>query len=131
LTEALDPKIPDGSPVLTHLEFWFAFKKNPAYNVFTRWSSTPYAGFREFLGSGDVRYAVLTDSFIQGRSPTTDDRETLYANTRHGAFYRGARAYATTHGTRLAVLPTRGYGEIEIWECPGVFPGNGEREMIR
>jgi Dolichyl-phosphate-mannose-protein mannosyltransferase len=117
LSEALDAMIPDGSPVLTHLELWFAFKKNPAYSAFTRWSSTPYAGFSEFLGSGDVRYAVLTDSFIQGRSPTTGERETLYAGTRHGAFYRAARTYAATHGKLIAVLPTRGYGEIEIWEC--------------
>lgn len=117
LTHVLHATIPDGVPVLTHLELWFAFQNNPVYTPFKRWSGTPYPGLTALLESGQIRYAVLSAGFGEEPSPTTGLRETFYVNP-NDAFYRQAHSYVAAHGTRLTVLPTNAYGDIEVWTLP-------------
>jgi len=125
VVDNLDARIPAGAPVITHLELWFAFQRNPVYTPFTRWTMTPYSGLRQLLESGEPRYAALSSAFIEGRSPLTGQAETQFARDAEHSdrFYRTARAYLVSHGQRVAVVPTRGYGEIEIWEIPPTIEG--------
>ena len=118
LVEDLDARIPAGVPVITHLELWFAFQRNPVYTPFKRWATTPYSGLRELLESGQPQYAVLSPVFGEGRSPVTGLTEIQFAHDaqRSDRFYQVARAHLVSHGHRIAVVPTRGYGDIEIWE---------------
>lgn len=119
LTETLDATIPDGVPVLTHIEFWFAFQNNSVYTQFRqfkRWSATPYTDFRQLQESGHIRYAVLSPALEKGVSPTTGEMRGISESS--ARFYQEARMYARAHCQRISLLATRGYGEIEIWECP-------------
>jgi hypothetical protein len=119
LSKAVDASVPDGVPVLTHLELWFAFQNNPVYTPFTRFASTPFTGLSGALKSGQLQYAVLSSGFSRGLSPTTGEPYSLFVNP-NDAFYKEARAFLTVHGRLAAVLPTRGYGDIEIWEFANV-----------
>lgn len=115
LTQALDATVSDGVPVLTQIEFWFAFHDNPVYTQFRRWSTTPYSNLRELKESGNVRYVVLSAALTNGLSPTTGEIKGI--SEKSVRFYMDARMFAISHCERIDVLATHGYGDIEIWEC--------------
>jgi Dolichyl-phosphate-mannose-protein mannosyltransferase len=117
LTETLHGNVPDSAPLLTHLELWFAFKRNPVYTALT-----PRARLSQLLECEQVRYAVLSATYAKVVSPTLGVEESHHVKhigSFFARFYNEAHSYALAHGRRIAVLPTRGYGEIEIWEMRG------------
>jgi len=118
IARTLDSAVVDAAPVVTHLELWFAFQRNPIYTQYTRWFSTSYTGLDDLLDSGDVRYAVLSASLARGVSSTTGEHKALPGETEKARrFYELVHSYARMHGRRIATIHTRGYGDIEIWEC--------------
>jgi hypothetical protein len=116
VVKQLDASVPDGVPVLTHIELWFAFKNNHIYTNYTRWPTTPYAGLSQLmLERRGVCYFVLARDLTRGVSPTTGETSVTDSTESSQRFYSVVYNYVATHGERIAVLETRGYGNIEVW----------------
>jgi hypothetical protein len=117
VAKTIDEIVPDGVPVVTHLEFWFALQHNAIYTSFTRWPTTSYAGLPQFLQSSDVRYAVLTTVLTGEASPTTGEDDVPQDRKHSGHFYKIVRDHVAATGRRVAVVRANAYGNIEIWQC--------------
>jgi hypothetical protein len=117
LTETLDATIPDGVPVYTDMQFWFAFQRNEVYTRFTRSFANPYGGKSKLLNSGHVRYVVLSAALSRGLSPITGQTDYIHGNNgRDDQLYQQAYKEVLAHYRRITLLPTKGYGEVEIWQ---------------
>ncbi len=113
VAQALDDKIPDSARVLTQLEFWFAFQRNPV--VYTPlWSD----GVSQLLADNKVDVVVLSRALAGDVSPTTGQKERLYGHE-YGRIYATASSYARRYGKSVEPVATRGYGEVEIWTLSG------------
>lgn len=106
VARTLNRNVPDGVPILTHIELWFAFQRNRVHTAFS------YEDVDMLLTSGHIQYAVLSAA-LSKPSSLMGQPERLNNEER---FYHAARDYFATHGRRTFILATQGYGEIEIWE---------------
>lgn len=114
LAGQIEDQIPAHATVVCNMAFWFPLRDHTVYTHSTHWGFTSYENLRALLDSGDLDYAVLSDYILDGISPTTGEK-TVYP-IRHRRFYDELRPYLETQGTRVATIPTHGYGEIEIWK---------------
>ncbi len=115
LESRLDALVPDDAVVLTHLPFWFAMKSNQIYHNNTYYPSTSFSDTYDPKLPGVLDYAVLTDAFSTGRSPTTGEMESLYG-TSHSTYYAQAMAIVRSRPTTLMDTVTiPGYGSIRVY----------------
>jgi len=112
----LDAAIPDHTVVLTHLPFWFALKSNRIFCNNTYFSSTPYSGITDPNLVDQFEYAVVTDAFSTGISPTTGEKELLYGLL-GGPYYNQVMEVVSKKGAVLInTLTFPGYGTIRVYQ---------------
>ena len=116
IEKQIDELVPDNTNVVTLLNFWFPLKNNNVFNTYTRWNNTKYKDLDVLLDSDDVDYVVISDYLTKGRTATSGRSTSDSKIKSKEDYYNKVHYYAKQNGKIVYMIPTNGYGNIEIWE---------------
>ena len=103
-------QIPVGAKVLTHLELWLAI----------HYTDTRSFGDFDFMKTDQkidgFDYVVYSKQFSKGISPTTRQSDDYFNSTARLSWFNEHYLPQLENKAILqATIPTKGYGDIEIW----------------
>jgi hypothetical protein len=114
LEKQLSGSIPNGSIVLTSINFWYPLKNNEIYTEFTFWKGHPeFNNLDSLISSGDVDFTVVSRYTVYGSTGTSGREINIPPNKIE--FYESAMRYVNARGELIKEIPTNGLDTIKVY----------------